>query len=87
MARQIQDIVNTITNALTEAMEASYELGVEQGERLDANKAGITQYLNQIEKMARQIEECHDTIRRRNATIREQDQIINKLRGTGCHCE
>lgn len=83
----LKALTDDVQKAIKEAYENGYFKGHKDGKTDTENKSGTTEYLNQIEKMARQIEECHDTIRRRNATIREQDQVIQKLRGSGCHCE
>lgn len=73
----IQDAINNITEALTAIMDASYE----QGEASAANKSGATEKLAQIDRMARQIEECHSTIRRRNLEIRELEiKLANKCK-------
>lgn len=82
----VKTLIDDVQKAIREAYENGYSKGHKDGKVNVENKSGATEYINQIERMARQIEECHDTIRRRNATIREQDSLILNLRGTGCHC-
>lgn len=65
----IQASVNKLTTAVEELVEKAFDEGVVVGK--EGAQFNPAQYMKQIAKMQRQIDECHDTIRRRNLKISE----------------
>lgn len=83
--RQVQAYADKLGINVANATMAAYEIGLEEGQEIAQNANGITENLKQIDRMARQIEECHSTIRRRNLEIRELSIQVQNLKKCKCN--
>jgi len=83
--KQVQAYADKLGINVANAAMAAYETGLEEGKQIAQNANGTTEKLAQIDRMARQIEECHSTIRRRNLEIRELEIQVQNLKNCKCN--
>ncbi len=69
---------DALDEAIAEARREGYDKGLAEGKRKAENATGQTENLAQIDRMARQIEEAHAALRRRNAEIVSLNQRLVK---------
>lgn len=67
-------------------IEDLWDSAFEQG-RNAVKPARGEEALKQIDRMARQIEECHSTIRRRNEEIKNLEADVRLLSNQACCCK
>lgn len=79
----IQESLNKIKDSIAEIIEVAYDKGVEATKN-DAKcdncvPKSSENLVNKIDSMARQVEESHAALRRRNETIKALEKRITKL--------
>lgn len=82
----IDIVVSKVTESIGALIANVYKVGQDEGRISAQNSNGTTEKLAQIDRMARQIEECHSTIRRRNEEIRELATRLQNLENKHSRC-
>ena len=80
-----QDLRSRIKTMIDDLCIDAYNEGVDAGKALPPARG--QEALKQIDRMARQIEECHSTIRRRNQEIKDLEADIRLLSDQACCCK
>jgi septal ring factor EnvC (AmiA/AmiB activator) len=82
----IDALVEATADDLAEVFTRIHKDGFKAG--AESRPVSNEEQLKQIDRMARQIEECHSTIRRRNQQIKDLESDIRTLSApTSCCCE
>ena len=80
------DTRRNLKNLIDDLCLEAYNEGVDAGRALVPAPARGEEALKQIDRMARQIEECHATLRRRNQRIKALESDLNKATAEACPC-